>query len=359
MTIKDNQDFTEKAISRLPNQFVDSENLINLVSLNSDRMQGINDEAIKMLDGMSISTASGKQLDNIATILNLIRIVGESDSDFRSRIISETAVLSKSGEPSHVIDVYLLLTEASSVFFNENYPAGIELAAHTKEYENLILYSEQFDNAAWSDPLGEWSVVADIIPAPDGSITADEITVDAGDTLSLIRQSQLPVFLGETYTFSAWIKFLTGTITDFRIDVGDGVSNSIFSQISSNWARVEATIVAGILAHVDLQVTFSGASATFAIFGAQLESGLDLGDYNKTTNLPALVTDKDDAIIRSMQNVKAGGINMILLISPETDFFFFDSSANVDGSGNGTIDASGGFGSSLDLDGGQLSRVLA
>jgi len=207
MTIKDNQDYTEKAIARLPNQFVDSSNLISLVTLSSDRMQGINDEAIKMLDGMSLSTASGKQLDNTATILNLVRISGESDDDFRARIFAETSVLARSGEPGHVIDVYLLLTEASSIFFNENYPAGIQLAAH--------------------------------------------VLSDAQDA------------------------------------------------------------------------------------------------------------DTDNAIINSMQNVKAGGIDMILIISPEEDFFFFDSSENVDASDNGTIDASGGFGSTLDADGGSLSRALA
>lgn len=206
MTIKDIQSHTSDAVARLPDQFIDSPNLINLVSLNGDRMQGINDEAIKMLDGMSLSTASGKQLDNLATILNLTRIVGESDADFRARILSETAVLAKSGEPSHVIDVYLLLTEASSVFFNENYPAGIQLAAH--------------------------------------------VAADAEDA------------------------------------------------------------------------------------------------------------DVDASVINSMNNVKAGGIDMILVISPETDFFFFDSEANVDASGNGTSDASGGFGSALDVDGGKLSRVL-
>ena len=206
MTIKDIQSHVSDAVARLPDQFIDSSNLINLVSLGAERMQGINDEAIKILDGMSLSTAIGKQLDNLATILNLIRIVGESDDDFRARIFSETSVLAKSGEPSHVIDVYLLLTEASIVFFNENYPAGIGLAAH---------------------------VASD---AEDSSI--------------------------------------------------------------------------------------------------------------------------DSSIINSMNNVKAGGIDMILVISPETDFFLFDSEANVDASGNGASDASGGFGSSLDIDGGQLSRVL-
>ena len=128
MTIKDIQSHASDAVARLPDQFIDSPNLTNLITLNSDRMQGINDEAIKMLDGMSLSTAVGKQLDNLATILNLVRISGESDTDFRARILSETAVLAKSGEPSHVVDVYLLLTEASSIFYSENYPAGFQLS---------------------------------------------------------------------------------------------------------------------------------------------------------------------------------------------------------------------------------------
>ena len=58
MTVQDKQDHTEKALSRLPNQFIDSENLRNIVSISSDRFQGINDELIKMLNNMSLLSSA-------------------------------------------------------------------------------------------------------------------------------------------------------------------------------------------------------------------------------------------------------------------------------------------------------------
>lgn len=206
MAVEDKQDYTEAALARLPDQFVNSTNLINLVSISSDRFQGLNDEAIKILDGRSLSLSSGKQLNNIATILNLTRISGESDEDFRARILSETSALARSGEPSHVIDIYLLLTDATSVFYAETYPAGFQLTAHVAE--------------------------------------------DAED---------------------------------------------------------DAT---------------------------------------------------DASTLESMRKVKGGGIGMVLVISTETDYFMLDSSVNVDGSGNGTSSADHGLGSSTDVDGGQISRLL-
>ncbi len=206
MTAQDKQDHEEKALARLPNQFIDSTNLRNLISANAGRFQGLNDELIKLLDFRAVSTSTGKQLDNIATILDMERSSGESDISFRSRLISETAVLSKSGEVEHIIEVYTLLTEAATIFYSEIYPAGFQITAH--------------------------------------------VASDAEDP------------------------------------------------------------------------------------------------------------DVDAAIISAMANVRSGGIDMVLVLSTETDYFMFDSSVNVDGSGNGTSSAEHGFGSSADVDGGQLSRVL-
>ena len=207
MTIKDNQDHVESALGRMPGQFIDSTNFRNIVSISAGRVQGLNDEAIKILDGRSLTLSSGKQLDNLATILNVTRIPGELDGPFRDRILSETSALAKSGEPGHVIDVYLLLTGAASIFYSEIYPAGFQMAAH--------------------------------------------VATDPEDA------------------------------------------------------------------------------------------------------------DVDASILESLGKTKAGGVDMILVISPETDYLMLDSSDNVDGSDNGPISAEHGLGSSIDVEGGQVSRVLS
>lgn len=206
MTVEDKQTHVDDALARLPNQFINSTNLRNLISLNAGRFQGINDMLIKLLDERAISTSAGKQLDAVATILNLYREIGETDASFRSRIYAETSVLAKSGEVEHIIEIYTYLTEATSVFYDEIYPAGFQITAH--------------------------------------------VAVDAEDA------------------------------------------------------------------------------------------------------------ETDAEIIEAMENVKAGGVDMILTISTEADYFMLDSSVNADASGNGTIDASHGLGSSSDVDGGQLSRTL-
>lgn len=358
MTIKDIQTHTQDAVSRLPDQFVNSSNLISLVSLNADRIQGLNDEAIKMLDGMSLSTASGKQLDGTATILNLTRIIGESDADFRARILSETSVLAKSGEPGHVIDVYLLLTEASSIFFSENYPAGIELAAHKDEAHNFLLWSEEFDNALWVKGTGV-TVSPEAATAPDGSETADVMAYDGSHAANFFRLYQEFIgFDAGNYNNSIWLR--SDTPITLRI-VSGSPTTLIDVNVTETWQRFDAdtSYTTGFFSFALYSALGDNSPFTVEVWGAQNSKVSHVLDYIKTTDQQILIdTSGDEAVINSMANVKAGGIDMILLISPETDFFFFDSEANVDASGNGTIDASGGFGSSLDVDGGQLSRVL-
>lgn len=206
MTIQDKQTHVEDALNRLPNQFIGSENLRNLISISAGRFQGINDQLIKLLDKRAISTSSGKQLDNIATILDLARDAGETDTAFRARVIAETSALARSGEVGHIIDIYTLLTTATSIFYDEIYPAGFQVTAH--------------------------------------------VAIDAED-------------------------------------------------------------------------------------------------------------DEEDAEIKlAMENVRAGGVDMILIKSTETEFFMLDSSANVDASGNGTSSAEHGFGWSTEVDGGQLARSI-
>lgn len=204
--ILDNQSHTEQALARLPSQFINSTNLRNLVSINSDRAQDLNDELIKILNGRSVNDAVGKQLDNIATIFNLTRVPGETDIVFRARILAETAALARSGEPEHIIESYIVMTEAGSVFYAEIYPGGVQVTAH--------------------------------------------------------------------------------------------VLNDTFS------------------------------------------------------------TQEDTAIVNAMNNVRAGGIDIILIIAPETDYMMFCDVSEVDANGNGPIDESHGLGSIFDSDGGQLSRVL-
>jgi hypothetical protein len=74
---------------------------------------------------------------------------------------------------------------------------------------NLLTYSEQFDNAAWTK--ADATVTANAAVAPDGTTTADQITYTTAPDSRVIES--INVSAGE-YTFGIWIKGTAGeTIT--------------------------------------------------------------------------------------------------------------------------------------------------
>lgn len=125
-------DHKERALARLPQQFNGSANLISLISILGDRAQEIEDLLIELFNDRAFSTAYGKQLDNIGTILNLARILGETDSAYRARLFAETSDLEKSGEIESLIEVFnLLMRLTAGTHVVEMYPAGLQITAHT------------------------------------------------------------------------------------------------------------------------------------------------------------------------------------------------------------------------------------
>lgn len=71
--------------------------------------------------------------------------------------------------------------------------------------QNLLTYSEQFYNAAWSKPTVD--VTADSTVAPDGTSTADTLVCNSTGSYKYIRQAP-SLTQGTTYTFSVYLKYL-------------------------------------------------------------------------------------------------------------------------------------------------------
>jgi hypothetical protein len=75
-----------------------------------------------------------------------------------------------------------------------------------KAEENLLLRSEEFENAAWSR-ASITSVTANTSAAPDGATTAETVVFTGGGTASGIFQTA-PVATGVTYTQSVFFKYV-------------------------------------------------------------------------------------------------------------------------------------------------------
>jgi hypothetical protein len=183
---------------------------------------------------------------------------------------------------------------------------------------NLVQYSEQFDNAAWTK--NSVSVTANSTTAPNGTTTADTITETS--TLGFFYQTAsasgvitFSVYLKRTNNdwanvtiattgspsgeFRVWFNLATGVVGT-TANVGAGVvTDSDIENVGNGWYRVSVTgYVTGALGYTtyifntnaDNSFTTSVGQSRYQ-WGAQLVEGSTAKDYQKTEtrlNIPRL-----------------------------------------------------------------------
>jgi hypothetical protein len=184
---------------------------------------------------------------------------------------------------------------------------------------NLLTYSQEFDNAAWTpDTLlafGSGSV-ANATTAPDGTTTADKIVLSAVSGQQRIYSSANPATVG-TYTYSVYAKpagynFVGITIFDgvsykggvvFNVSTGEILSSptpvgtATIVAAGNGWYRVSVSCTTagsmvnsftGIRAFSSAPAAINGASTGNGtdgvyIWGAQLELGSTATTYQAIT----------------------------------------------------------------------------
>jgi len=202
---------------------------------------------------------------------------------------------------------------------------------------NLLTYSAQFDNAAWSTKTN-LTVTANSVTAPDGTVSADTIIEAAGSGQKYVRTPLTSVAAG-TYTLSCYAKAYSGTrylVLEFDggggetrrsfFDVANGTVTSNYNSavgsitsVGSGWYRCSVTVtMASASSSTWIYISNSSSSISgytgdgtsgLYVWGAQLETGSVATSYIATTS--AQVTRAADVVT---------GSGLIYTDVPEADY---------------------------------------
>lgn len=179
--------------------------------------------------------------------------------------------------------------------------------------QNLLTYSEQFDNGVWGK--AQCSVTANATTAPDGTTTADKL---AENTTSVIaHQLYNSVTLSETLSFSVYLKAAERTFAtigfggsadyvSFNLSTGvvgtlEGNATGTITYVGNGWYRCVAkrtTSSGGVGSNVSIWPALSAGGTSSGIsyagtvgygiylWGAQLEQRSTVSAYTATTSVP-------------------------------------------------------------------------
>jgi hypothetical protein len=177
---------------------------------------------------------------------------------------------------------------------------------------NLLLRSEEFDNAYWSKASGTIAPNSDT--APDGLQTADKYVVNDGGTLNSPIVRLITLNTNTTYTLSLFVKkadYDTASIRIFTTETGFATcsfnlstataSGGTIESVGNGWFRVSVTLTTlSTASNGQIQIIRDaqirdGVAGIF-IWGAQLEAGNTATPYIQTTS-SAVTTSPEIAFL--------------------------------------------------------------
>lgn len=173
---------------------------------------------------------------------------------------------------SKILDNRVTFTRASTATYYD----GKTVA---KAEENLLRYSQEFDNSLWVK--SSTTVTANNAAAPDGTATAE--TVSFTDSSGALRGYPAGGFVnGVTYTVSIFARSVSGN-TSMTFDFQNAQVTSPFT-ITGTWTRYTHTFIASANREWwDIQM---GGTAVVELWGAQVEQRSSVTAYTPTTTQP-------------------------------------------------------------------------
>lgn len=211
---------------------------------------------------------------------------------------------------------------------------------------NLLAYSEQLDNAAWTKTNA--TVTANAIASPDGATTADKV-VESATTASHYIGISTTTVAATGYTASFFVKASERSIVWCGISgigtaqawfnasagsfltVDTGISSTKSTLMANGWYRVElgftsngtANIPQIALAITDGSLVYAGDGVSgLYVWGAQLEASSFASSYIPTTTT-AVTRAADNVTLNALNNVATGTMSVVF------SYEYFQGNANV------------------------------
>lgn len=235
---------------------------------------------------------------NRQSYLNISNPIGTTDytGDGSSGIYVADAQINPGAVPGPYYDTGTSLTYAQRRDFNPSTLACLGLLVE-EQRTNLLIYSQDFDNAAWL--LNEATILPNSATAPDGTLTADKFVPSTTPAVThTIRQaitttggafSIYAKAAGET-TFSLWfVAAAQGVLFDLAAGTTTTITGGITSTITNagnGWYRCTgiftgATTLVHIYGRNGSGFVGDGVSGIY-FWGAQLEAGVYVSSYIPT-----------------------------------------------------------------------------
>jgi hypothetical protein len=216
---------------------------------------------------------------------------------------------------------------------------------------NLLLRSQEFDNAAWTKGGGV-TVTANAADAPDGTTTADRLiqpnAVNFGAGTAVVQAITKPA-TALRYTATAYVKAEALNAVIFRIDDGSAgaceaywnlatgtliTSNNTFPDFSTaiqsvggGWHRVSITIDSTTAASLnfylypfDTILTAGDGTSGILIWGAQIEKGPHPHAYQVTTSTAIETAPQLSCVVQSAGSDGSGDATLEIVPRVRTAF---------------------------------------